>query len=93
MFKQPESDTRIEGAINRVLAAMQEYSPESVDYATLVQRLSELHALKVNNTKSRMSKDTIATVLANIAGILLILHYERAEIVGSKALAFVMKAR
>lgn len=93
MFQKPESDVRIEAAINRVLLAMQDTDPNSHEYETLVNRLSDLHTLKVNNAKSMLSKDTLATIVANIAGILLILQYERVNIVGTKALAFVQKLR
>lgn len=93
MFQKPPSDARIEVAINRVLLSMEASAPDSPEYEKLVDRLSELHALKVNNTKNGLSKDTLATIIANIAGILLILQYERVNIVGTKALAFVQKLR
>ena len=91
MFQKPESEDRIEAAINRVLLEMQTTSPDSVKYGTLVSRLTELHSLKANNAKSKLSKETMLTVGANITGILLILYFERVEIVGSKALTFVKK--
>ena len=93
MFQKPESDTGLEAAINRVLLEMQNHSPETVVYESLVSRLSELSAIKAANAKSRISNDTLATIAANIGGILLILQYERVNIVGTKALAFVQKLR
>lgn len=93
MFQKPESDVRIEAASNRVLLAMEGADPNSPEYETLVNRLSDLNSIKVNNTKSKLSKDALLTVAANIAGIVLILQYERLNIVGSKALTFVQKAR
>jgi hypothetical protein len=91
MFQKPESELRIEAASNRVLLAMEDTDPNSHEYETLVNRLSDLNSIKVNNTKSKLSKDALLTVAANLAGIVLILQYERAEIVGSKALTFVKK--
>lgn len=91
MFQKPESEDRIEAAINRVLLEMQTTSLDSQKFATLTNRLTELSALKANNAKSKMSRDTMLTVGANITGILLILYFERVEIVGSKALTFVKK--
>lgn len=41
----------------------------------------------------RLSKDTLAIVAGNIAGIMLIIGYERVNVIASKALAFVMKSR
>ena len=43
------------------------------------------------NKKDRISKETIATGVINLSGILLILHYEQFSVVASKALQFVLK--
>lgn len=93
MFQKPESDAGLEAAINRVLLAMQEHSPDSDEYETLLSRLTDLNAIKATHAKNALSKDTLATIAANIAGILLILQYERVNIVGTKALSFVQKLR
>jgi serine kinase of HPr protein (carbohydrate metabolism regulator) len=58
-----------------------------------VCRLTELNAIKATNAKNAISKDTLATIGANLFGIWLILHYERVNLVGSKALSFVQKLR
>lgn len=41
----------------------------------------------------KISPDTLAVVLCNLVGILLILNHEKIDIVTSKALGFVMKGR
>ena len=43
--------------------------------------------------KEKMKPDTKAMIFANLAGILLILCFERLNIITSKALSFVMKGR
>lgn len=40
-----------------------------------------------------LSKDTMAIVAGNLAGIALILSYEKMNVIASKALSFVMKTR
>jgi hypothetical protein len=39
----------------------------------------------------RVSKDVLATVAANIAAVFLVIGYERAHVVTTKALGFIMK--
>lgn len=48
---------------------------------------------KEANKPDHVSKDTIALVGANLAGIVLILGYERMNIIASKALGLVMRLR
>ena len=43
------------------------------------------------NKKDRIKPDTIALIAGNIGGLLLVLHYERFNVVASKALQFVIK--
>ena len=93
MFKKPPPDVSLDKALDRVLLDMQNHSVVSTEYAKMVDQLSKLHALKVANTKMRVSNDTMATIVANLAGIVLILHFEKVQIVTSKAMSFVPKLR
>lgn len=43
--------------------------------------------------KPRLSPDTVALIAANLLGILLILGYEKADVITSKALGFIMRGR
>jgi len=92
MFRK-QADAELQDAIDRLLLVMKTTDPSTTDYATLLARLTELNAIKAANAKNALSKDTIATIAANLAGIWLILHYERVNLVGSKALTFVQKLR
>jgi len=57
-------------------------------------RLGELGVRqKELDLRRRVSADTWATVAANIAGIMVIVGYERVNVVASKALGFVLKLR
>ena len=49
--------------------------------------------LDENKTKVVFSPDTLLIVGANLLGILLILNYEKLDIVSSKAVGFILKAR
>lgn len=63
------------------------------EYATMVNQVTKLYELKKSNASQRVSPDTMWTVIGNLTGILLILNYERAHVVTSKAIGFVLKPR
>ena len=48
---------------------------------------------KANATKKSVSVDTVLVVLGNLAGILLILNFEKLNVLTSKAIPFVLKGR
>lgn len=87
--------TPLEEAIEKVLISMKSTEPDSNEYGTLVDRLDKLHKMKVSDkdTRSRISADTLLIVGANLAGIVLILGFEKANIITSKALSFVLKSK
>lgn len=93
MFTKSPSETGLDKAIERVLAEMEKSQTDSIEYSEMADQLVKLHGLKVNSTKSRISRDTLATIFANLVGIVVILHYERVDVVASKALSFVQKLR
>jgi hypothetical protein len=93
--KTPVKPNALDDAIERLLSEMNSTDPISDEYGKLVERLDKLHKMKVaeKDNRKRVSADTIVTVGANLAGIVLILGFERAHIVTSKALGFVLKSK
>jgi hypothetical protein len=91
----PRSD--LEGAIAKAFAHLDAVQPETNEYAATVDQLTKLYKLREVDHKidssTRVSKDTLAIVGANLAGIVLILGHERVNVIASKALGFVMKLR
>lgn len=81
-------DLTIAAAISQ-LDTIPAYSDE---YAKIVAQIEKLNALKNSTPSSRVSPDTLAIVIGNLVGIGMIVGYERANAVTSKAVAFVMKA-
>lgn len=80
-------------AIDEALAQLSGIDVDSDRYNEKMAKINELYKLKEKNTPKRVSPDTMAIVIGNLAGIALILGYERAHVVTSKALGFVIKAR
>lgn len=85
-------DQDLQKAIVRLYEEMSSHRPDSPEYAKITTQLTALYALKETNSKSRVSADTLAMVIGNLLGIVLIVGHERANVVTSKALGFVMRA-
>lgn len=93
MFNQNKTPDPIDLVIIQALSDMQSLSPETPEYAKALSAVSTLTKLKEHNAPKTVSPDVLITAGANLAGILLILHYERVHVVASKALSFVMKLK
>ncbi len=57
------------------------------DVLSMMERRNELR------NKRRVSPDTIAIVVCNLLGIILILEHERSHVIASKALGFIIRGR
>ncbi len=94
MFKKTiEEDTALDGEINRLLNDMAIQERSSKEYQVMTDQLVKLYALKPKKPETRVSPDTLALVLGNLAGILVLVSHEKAHVVTSKALSFILKAR
>lgn len=87
MFKKSEIDAKIDEEINVLLDALRTCK-NPAEYAEWSDQLVKLHGLR---EKNRVSKETLATIAANVAGIVVILSHERAHVIASKAFGLVKK--
>lgn len=83
----------LDKAIARVLEAMESHDPTSSEYSDAVDKLEQLYKIQVSTKPDRVSLETLVTVAGNLAGIAMILNFEKAGIITSKALGFVLKSR
>jgi hypothetical protein len=74
--------------------------PQQDDYLKMIGALERLYELKEKEEDKKFWKnlkninpDTTASIIGNLVGILLILHYEHIHVLTSKALNFVNKLR
>lgn len=88
MFQKSEIDAKLDEEIIMVLDMLNSIPKTDDDYPTLVDQLSKLYELR---HKSRISKETLATIAANLTGIIVILSHERAHVIASKAFSLVKK--
>jgi len=96
MFAKKDStreDIQLTLHIDELYTHLSTFSGEDKEYAEIVDQLTKLYALKEDTSKRRVSPDTLAMVAGNLLGIILIVGHERAHVVTSKALSFVLKLR
>jgi len=87
----PREKTGLELAIDELLRELSDVTADSTEYATMVDQLVKLHAMKTQEGRPRISADTLASILANLGGILIIVGYEQKHILTSKALPFIRR--
>lgn len=79
--------------IDDLIADMQGTKPDTKEYANMADQLVKLHTMKMNEKSNRLSRDTMATIFANLVGIVIIVAFERTNVMTSKALGLVQKLR
>lgn len=98
MFKNkpPIEPTALDKAIDECIENLKGFDPHTDEYAKTVKQLAELENVRQQSkkkAKSMFTPDAMLTAGASLLGILLILNYERANVVATKALGFVSKPK
>jgi hypothetical protein len=95
MFRKPKINepTKLDNVIDNALEAIGNYTYEDNEFDRRVNQLAKLYKMKEQELPKRVSPDTLAVVGGNLAGILLILYYERAHVITSKAFNLIIKPR
>lgn len=78
--------TPLDGQIDAVLKKMQALGVDHEEYPKMLSQLERLYALKAKAKPTRVSRDTLALVLGNLFGVILIVAYEQKHVMTSKAL-------
>ena len=94
MNNEPEMDKQtLDTTIDYVIDQMHEHHAYSPEFTTMVENLTQLHKMKMNEKASRPSADAVISVVGNLAGIVAILGFEQTHVITSKALGFVSKIK
>lgn len=94
MFNSKSNDTAtLDEAIENVLSQIIMLDADSEEHQTMVKQLDVLYKAKASMKHTRVSADTLVLVGGNLLGIGLILGYEKANVITSKALGFVLKTK
>jgi hypothetical protein len=92
-IKNSPSKSKLDEAIEDALVQLNGLDITEPGYNKQVDNIERLMKLRKLETPERLSRDTLALVIGNLLGIVVIVGHERAHIVTSKALNFVMKSR
>lgn len=88
-----QADPMLIAAINRAHLELKKHTPGSKEYREITDELVKLHKMKDAETPSPISLDTLATIGANLLGIVMVLKHEQARIITTKAWNNVLKPR
>lgn len=83
----------IQKEIDWIIDQMKGMAVGSEEYRAALDNLEQMYKVKQIEKTNGVSKDTVAIVAGNLLGILLILNYEKLDVVSTKALGFVIKGR
>jgi excinuclease UvrABC nuclease subunit len=94
MFKNKPDTTpsELEKSITAAIKQLEFVPAYSDEYANIITAIEKMTALSATKQRQPVSSDTIALIVGNLVGIVAILQFEKAGVVTSKALSFVMKA-
>lgn len=90
-FERKDRRTEAERRFDDLLDELANGSTTFEDASDLLKLLKGRKELY--EKKHKVSPDTMAVIAGNLLGILLILGYEKTDIITSKALGFVLKGR
>lgn len=93
MFTFFREASQLDATIDRAHLQLRALDPASDEYAAVLDQLIKLHKMQDADRPASISPDTLVMAATNLFGILLILNYERTEIVTTKALGFISKTR
>jgi hypothetical protein len=80
-------------SIDDVLIKMRTEDPSSEEYSQLLNKLERLIRLKDDESSNRVSSDTMAIVVGNLLGILIIVSYERNHVMVSRGINFLLRTK
>ncbi len=95
MFTKPKSPSQLllEDELIHALKTLRGQTPGSPDYNKTLDSAVKIFEMTGRHKPTSVSKDTLATVGANILGIFMIIKHESVNVITSKALSFVMRVR
>jgi hypothetical protein len=88
-----EKPDPVDPLIGVVLEEMQRKGVYSEEYPGLLDKLERLHEIKKQHRRNRVSRDTLAMVFGNLAGILLIVAYEQKHVVTSRGFGQIIRPK
>lgn len=92
--RKPKVDAlKLKEAKIEILDRMLTTDPGSEEYSTLLQQLTEVSKLENPESSRQIDYNTMLTVGGHLLGVLIIVGYERANVMTSKAKDFALKLK
>lgn len=93
MNMKKDKRSLLEKEIDAAIASMAELSADSDEYAKIARNVEMLCKAKSYEKKSFVSPDTVIAVVANLLGIGLVIGYEQANVIRTKAMGMIIRPR
>jgi len=92
--KTEEKPNPVDTLIEKLASEMTDHDGYDDEYTKMAENMKVLcEARAVMPKADKLSADTLAVVVGNLVGIIAIMNHERAHIITTKALSFIMKPR
>jgi hypothetical protein len=89
-----EKPSALDTAIDNLISEMQGYDAHSEEYQKMASNLRTLMEAKAMEPKpDKVSANTMAVIAGNLIGIVLILGFEKSNVLTSKSLNFVIRPK
>lgn len=92
-FSIPKKEDNLQEVIDSVIQEMQTVNSDSDEFAKMNEQLERLYEIRNKSRKSKVNPDTLASIIGNLLGIMTIVHFEKLNVITSKALPFVLKPK
>jgi hypothetical protein len=79
-------DSELDEPIDKLLEELRAYDPNSTEFAAAMEHLETLTKMRAEEHRFPVSPETMALVVGNLVGILIIVGYEQKHVVTSKAM-------
>jgi hypothetical protein len=83
--------TQLERAYDKAVRDLNLHELGSEEYAKRLEVVIKLHKMVLEEKSSYLSKDTMATIGANLLGIVMIIKHEQFNVIASRALYWIGK--
>lgn len=94
MFREKiKRQSKLDEPIDKVLSEMTEFGPETGEYEKLLGNLERLQKMRKEENPLIPSGDAIVTAAGSLLGILLIVKFERFNVLTSKATGMLLRSK
>lgn len=93
MFTRKKEPSLLDREIDRAIRDLRHHAINSEEYKTILNMVTSLHQMKMEETSKPVSKDTMAVIGGNLLGIVMILKHEWLHPIRTTAMNLILKPR